>query len=181
MSLIPGTETGVQPGPSLITGATPVTAPASSDASFVVAATELGLAQERVLNPTGMLVGTDGGPGSFYTLAWVPDHIDLPGQSGASGSFTIIDDAPAGIYMVMATVNVKVAAAAGTVDSVANYDNGGAQVATPIVGFSLAAPGLTGGVVVIDHASGDITVETTVAGLVGVPTYDATFRVIRLG
>jgi len=184
MSLLPdddGPAPTVYAGPSGITQANPLSPPAPLSASYVVLSADSTLLGERVLTPGLNLSLSDGGAGGQALMEMRPDHIDLPGQSGTVAPVTIITAAAAGLYLLMATVDVTGAAAAGALSAEANYTNGGAKVATALLGLTLSALGLAGGSIPFHHTGGDITVSATATGLVGVPAFDVAFRIFRLG
>jgi hypothetical protein len=180
-----GPAGAVFPGPSIIAGGSPVVPSAPIGASYVTTATEAGLSNERVLTGGTQVTVVDGGSGGLITIQVdaIPttDDIDLPGQSAGVAPIVILAGAAAGVYMVVATATVSTGAAAGTLSGEAQYTNNGAKTATAFSLFDLTVAGTTAGMATFQHTGGDITVSTTDAGLIGVPAYEAHFRLIRLG
>lgn len=189
MSLLPepAIPGAVQPGPSMITGGRSQQVGPSSSAAFVVVEEDPTLIAERTLVVGANLTLGDGGPGGNLTLAvdgvtQEADALDFPGQSGSLGAATIATAPGTGEYLLIVTGKITTAAGAGTISAEATYQDGGAQTATALTGVLLTGTGYFQGQVAFRHVGGgDITVQTTLTGLVGPVAYDVYFRVVRLG
>ena len=173
----------IYPGPSGISGVTPTDALAPASASYVVVSASAALSSERVLTAGTRLTLTDGG--STLTLdvdanpkAYATDRM---GEVADLAPVTIKASAPAGLYLLEAQLKVNSGAAVGTISAQAAYTNGGAQTATAFTGFTITVVGMQSGMVCFYHTGSDITISTTITGLVGSVNYDVHFRILNLG